>query len=113
MASFQTTIHKKCTIQQFDSYIEKNVIDSSMSASLEESTDMVDGDSKCCVRVFERFSYTGGNRLSLNVTCFQCGDGPICVFAAATGGSQALLFKINTWGEESFLSIFEEIVGSF
>ena len=37
-------------------------------------------------------------------------SGPIQCSAIASGGSQAVFFKINTWGEETFLEKFEELV---
>lgn len=82
--------------------IETGIISGSMSAKLEESSDFRDGSSRCSVRVFERYSYTGGNRLSLNVTLFQGESGNIHISAIARGGSQAMFFKVNTWGEEAF-----------
>ncbi len=83
--------------------IERGILDGSMSASLEDASDFRGGDARCSVRVFERYSYAGGNRVSLNVTLFQAGDGPVRLSAISAGGSQALFFKINTWGEEAFL----------
>ena len=44
----------------------------------------------------------GGNRLSLTLTMFQNGDSPIRLSAITAGGSQAVFFKVNTLGEESF-----------
>ena len=46
----------------------------------------------------------GGNRLSLNVTLFQQGDSPIRLSMITAGGSQAVFFKVNTFGEEAFLT---------
>lgn len=97
----------------FDRWLEKiqrGILDGSMSASLEESSDFRSGDARCSVRVFERYSYTGGNRVSLTVTLFQNGDEPIRLSAITTGGSQAVFFKINTWGEEAFLDKLRELV---
>lgn len=62
------------------------------------------------MRVFERYSYTGGNRLSLNVTLFQGESGAIRISAIAAGGSQAMFFKVNTWGEEAFLDKLRELL---
>ena len=56
------------------------------------------------------YSYVGDNRVSLNVTLFQNGSGPIQLSAIAAGGSQAMLFKINTWGEEAFLDKLKELL---
>ena len=90
--------------------IEKGILDGSVSASLEDSSDFIGGDSRCSVRVFERYSYMGGNRVSLNVTLFQTEDGTIRMSAITSGGSQAMFFKINTMGEEAFLDKLREIL---
>ena len=89
--------------------IEDGIINGSISASLEESSDFYIGDLRCSVRVFERYSYTGGNRVSLNVTLFGDRD-TIHLSAIASGGSQALFFKVNTFGEEAFLDKLREIL---
>ena len=48
-------------------------------------------------------AWAGNNRVSLSVTLFQNGDEGIHLSAITSGGSQAVFFKINTWGEEAFL----------
>ena len=59
--------------------------------------------------VFERYSFWGGNRLSLTITLYQdYGDRRIYASAITAGGSQAMFFKMNTLGEESFLEEAEE-----
>lgn len=83
--------------------IEHGILNGSMSASLEDSSDFRSDEARCSVRVFERYSYAGGNRVSLNVTLFQSGNGPVMLSAITSGGSQAMFFKVNTWGEEAFL----------
>ncbi len=98
--NFNSLLHK----------IENGIINASVSATLEDSSDFSDGNARCSIRVFERYSYTGGNRLSLSVTLFQNGDGPIHLSAIASGGSNALFFKINTWGEEAFLEKLNDII---
>lgn len=90
--------------------IEDGIINGSMSASLEESSDFRSGDARCSVRVFERYSYAGGNRVSLSITLFQNANEPIKLSAITAGGSQALFFKINTWGEEAFLDKLRELL---
>lgn len=90
--------------------IHSGVMGGSLSATLEDSSDFRDGNARCSVRVFERYSYAGGNRVSMNVTLFQAGDGPVRLTAITAGGSQALFFKINTWGEESFLDTLRDIL---
>lgn len=90
--------------------IEDGILNGSVSASLEDSSDFAEGDSRCSVRVFERFSYLGGNRLSLSVTLFQVAGGPVHLSAITAGGSQAVFFKINTFGEEAFLDKLKELL---
>ena len=90
--------------------ITEGIINGSTSASLEETSDFYGENSRCSVRVFERYSYMGGNRVSLSVTLFQEGDGRVRLSAITSGGSQAMFFKINTLGEEAFLDKLREIL---
>lgn len=69
---------------QLLSKIEDGIINGSMSATLEDASDFRSGTARCSVRVFERYSYAGG--------------------------SQAVFFKINTWGEEAFLDKLIELL---
>ena len=92
------------------SRIENGILNSSATASLEEKSDFTYNGAKCSVRVFERYSMLGGNRAS-SVTLFQgAADAPIRVSAIASGGSQAMFFKVNTFGEEAFLQILEDLL---
>lgn len=106
MAIFERTFMN----QGFDSLVsrvEQLVLNGSMSASLEDRADYRIGDARCAILVFERYSYTGGNRVSMSVTIFQA-DNVTKLCAITSGGSQALLFKVNTWGEESFLDTLRD-----
>ena len=89
--------------------ISKGILDGSMSATLEESSDFRIGNARCSVMVFERYSYTGGNRVSMSVTLFE-NDGVIYLTGITSGGSQALFFKVNTFGEEAFLEKLNKII---
>jgi len=84
--------------------------DSSWSANLEAGSDFKEGNARCSVRVFERYSMMGGNRLSLTLTMFQNRDSPIRLSAITAGGSQAVFFKVNTIGEESFLDDVKDLL---
>ena len=108
MAKLEQTLYGD--FNNWISKIEDGILNGSISASLEESSDFRSGDARCSVRVFERYSYSGGNRVSLSVTLFQNGENQIHLSAIATGGSQALFFKINTWGEEAFLDKLRELL---
>ena len=85
------------------------MLDASISATLEDSWDVREAQCRCAVRVFERYSYAGGNRVSMNVTLFQAGDA-VRLCAITSGGSQAVFFKVNTWGEETFLETLKDVV---
>ena len=103
MAQFET--HLTGSFDQLLDYIDQSVLGGSVSASCEGGSDMHCGDARCATRVYERYSLLGGNRLSLSVTVFGR-DGDMYLSAVTAGGSQALFFKVNTWGEEAFLDRF-------
>ena len=69
MAKLERTINGN--FDQLLSRIENGIVEGSVSASLEESSNFRSGTARCAVRVFERYSYMGGNRVSLTVTLFQ------------------------------------------
>ena len=99
--------------QNFDTLLRKlehAIPDSSWSAELEAGSDFKDGSARCSVRVFERYSMVGGNRLSLTLTLFQNGVEPIRLSAIAAGGSQAVFFKVNTLGEDAFLEDVKQLL---
>ena len=109
MTIFEKTIRNK----NFDKLLRKlenEIPDSSWSADLEAGSDFKEGDARCSVRVFERYSMMGGNRLSLTLTMFQNADSPVRLSAITAGGSQAVFFKVNTLGEESFLDDVKDLL---
>lgn len=89
--------------------VTDGVLNGSMSASYEDGSDWANDTARCAVRVFERYSYMGGNRVSMNVTLVGNGR-DLFLSAITSGGSQAVFFKLNTLGEESFLEKLVEIV---
>ena len=110
MAKYEATIrgHRLAEVR---AVIEEAILHGSVSASLEDVSDFEENGSVCSVRVFERYSWIGGNRVSLSVTLFQgAGSENVCLSAIASGGSQAMFFKINTFGEQAFLEMLEEAV---
>ena len=95
----------------FDAILEhlhQAVLGGSMSASYEDGSDYSQGDFRCAVRVYERYSWTGGNRVSMSLTLAGA-NGSYFLTAITSGGSQATFFKLNTFGEEAFL---ETIAGA-
>ena len=104
--------YERCLRADFDSLLEQlhnGILDGSVSASYEDGSDYVNGDVRCAVRVYERFSYVGNNRVSLNLTLLGKGE-EIFLSAITAGGSQAVFFKLNTFGEEAFLDKLVELV---
>ena len=108
----QYTAHFTGSFDRLLLYVEDSVLNGSVSASVEGECDFSCGDVRCVTRVYERYSYLGGNRLSLTVMLFGR-DGDIRLGAVTAGGSQALFFKINTWGEEAFLNQFVRQLEAF
>ena len=104
--------YEKRLIGDFDSVlsaIDNGIISGSISASYEDGSDFSLGGIRCAVRVYERYSFTGGNRLSLNVTLIG-EENNLFLSAITSGGSQGMFFKFNTFGEEAFLECMEKII---
>ena len=98
----------------FDAVLDRlhqGVLDGSMSASYEDGSDYAAGDVCCAVRVYERYSWSGGNRVSMSLTLVGKGR-DLFLSAITSGGSQAVFFKINTWGEEAFLDTLRQVLDS-
>ena len=93
------------------SRLEQAVLNGSASASYEDGSDYRSGDFRCDVRVYERYSWTGGNRVSMNMTLVVLGQ-DLFLTAITSGGSQAMFFKVNTWGEEAFLDTIQAVADS-
>ena len=94
--------HLTGDFDEFLNLVSDSVLNGSMSASYEDGSDWMSGEVRCAVRVFERYSMAGGNRVSMNVTLVGKGE-ELFLTAITSGGSQAVFWKINTMGEEAFL----------
>lgn len=97
---------------EFLRVLHDGVISGSMTASYEDGSDVQAGETLCAVRVYERYSMTGDNRVSLNITLVGS-QRDFFLSAITSGGSQATFFKLNTFGEESFLSHVETIAENY
>ena len=100
MAKYQD--HLTCSIRELAAYLDDYIRRSSISATLEDSAHHTLDGVMCITRVYERYSYLGSNRVSLSLTLFGR-DGDVQLTAITAGGSQAMFFKINTFGESAFL----------
>ena len=96
----------------FLSAIDNGILKGSLSAGFEDGSDLQIGNVRCAVRVYERYSMIGSNRVSLNITLLGDGDS-LYLSAITSGGSQAMFFKINTFGEEAFLSCLDKVVENY
>ena len=86
--------------------IHEELWQQSDSLTLEEKSRVQVQDRNIELRVYERYSFSGGNRSSLTVQFIETDDGAdIC--GIATGGSGAMFWKINTLGEAAFLETLE------
>lgn len=106
MAKYEVRLHG-----DFDDtlrYIHEGILNASMSASFEDESYFRSAGVRCCVRVYERYSFGGGNRVSLAMTLAGDGD-ELFLSAITSGGSQAMFFKLNTWGEEAFLDTLRDL----
>ena len=95
----------------FDTVLERlhdGVMGGSASASFEEGSDYPSGDVRCAVRMYERYSWSGGNRVALSMTLVGRGD-RLHLMAMTAGGSQGMFLKLNTVGEENFLDTLAEV----
>ncbi|MEG2454910.1 MAG: DUF6054 family protein, partial [Oscillospiraceae bacterium] len=95
MAKYECKLQGDC--KELMDRITDGILNGSSSASLEEGSDFETGEVFCAVRVFERYSMIGDNRVSLNVTILEH-HGELFLSAITSGGSQAVLFKVNTFG---------------
>ena len=105
MARYERTF--RLPISTLERKVDDAVMNSSVSVSLEESSHFSFNGVRCAIRVYERYSFFGGNRVSMNVTMVGDNDSTKLV-AVTSGGSQAVFFKINTVGEDAFLDVLRE-----
>lgn len=93
-------------------HVERAVSTGSATAKLESSSDLAIGDARMLSRTWERYSATGGNRVSLHLGVLAVGD-RLAVSVTSAGGSQAVFLKLNTFGEEAFLRLAVDAIGTF
>lgn len=110
MAKFETAL--RGDFDEALNYFHNGILQGRMSASYEDESYVQFAGVRCCVRVYERYSMAGGNRLSMTLTLV--GDGEDLFLSAITaGGSQGVLLKFNTWGEEAFLDTLRELARAY
>ena len=75
--------------------LHQGILGGSVTASYEDGSDYASGGVRLAVRVYERYSMAGGNRLSLTLTLAGQGE-DLFLSAIAAGGSQGMFLKFNT-----------------
>ena len=96
----------------FDSLLQtldREILGRSISASFQGGSNFTLGSVRCAVRVYERYSIIGSNRLAANITLLSEGE-ELYLSVVSSGGSQAVFFKINTLGENAFMKKIAGIV---
>ena len=88
--------HLTCRFRDLLASLDAAILGGSISASYEDGSTFSDGEIQCATRV----------------TLFGR-DGDIHLSAITSGGSQALFFKVNTFGEAAFLDKLIEAIERF
>ena len=107
MAKYETSL--RGNFGNVISTLHNEIMNGSLSVSFEDSSSFFSNGVKVEVRVYERYSWIGSNRLSLTVTLIDNGE-KLKLSAITAGGSNGIFFKINTFGEEAFLGKVREAV---
>ncbi|WP_062137271.1 DUF6054 family protein [Demequina aestuarii] len=93
-------------------HLDGTIARGSVSASIEHSGELSVGDARVVLRTYERYSITGSNRVTLSVTILAVGD-RLEVALTTSGGSEAVFFKLNTFGESAFMDKAVDAIDAF
>ena len=93
--------------------IEEGILASSFSATLEAKKDFKDITTRYSIRIFERYSAFGKNRVTLTISLFESSNKNIEIFAVASGGSNGIFIKVNDIGENSFIEVLEDVINDY
>ena len=111
MAKFECTIPAGYDFDETLQFFHNHLSTSGISASFEDGSNYQSGNFRLAVRVYERYTIMGGNRLSMTLTLATSGN-EIFLSAITAGGSQGIVKFIN-WGEDEFLSYFVRAAEQF
>ena len=81
----------------------------SMTITTEEEFSGDLGGRKYWVVSYERYAASSKSRVSMNITMLE-GDDTNLIMGTSTGGSQAVLFKMNKFPEVLFLQTLERVL---
>ena len=111
MAKFECTIPAVYDFDDTLKYFHDHLSKCGVTASYEGGSDYRYGDFRVAVRVYERYTVLGDNRLSLTVTLASAGEEIFASAIAAAGGGG--MVKIWDWGEKEFLQCFQAAAEMF
>lgn len=101
MAKYERTVNG--VFQTIVNALNDAVMNGSISASLEDESDLSNGPFRCLVRVYERYSWFGSNRVSMTLVVAGT-ERRYKITVITAGGSEGIFFKLNRVGEKSFLN---------
>lgn len=101
------------SLPQAERLIDETIMRSS-SASIEAKGSYNVANQVVIMKVYERYSFSGGNRVSLSVLMIGNENADkTCVYAVSSGGSTGVFFKVNRIGENSFLEKLDSVFANY
>ena len=113
MPKFECMIPGKYDFEETLDYFHKHLMQSGVTTSFEDGSDYSAEKFKMAIRVYERYTLWGDNRLSMTVTLACAGEGSDIFASAISAGGSGGMIKVCGWGEEEFLSYFQEAAKMF
>ena len=110
MAHYEQTLSGD--VDALIAYLDRAIPEGSITAKLEDRGDHRVGDARMVVHVYERYSAAGGNRVSLCISVLAVGT-EMSLSAVTAGGSRAMFWKLNTFGESAFLQRAVDAIRSY
>lgn len=105
MGKFVTQIQGN--IDEFTRYMEQAMLREKLFSEIRHQFRTKINGVRCCVQTFERYSFRGGNWLTMNVTSLEYA-GMLKIVVMVSGGSNNVLFKYWSFGVESEARVLEE-----
>ncbi|CAI9418806.1 DUF6054 family protein [Nocardioides sp. T2.26MG-1] len=85
-------------------HLDETIVSGSMTATLEHAVDHTIGDARMLVRVYERYSAAGGNRLSLSISVLAVGTDlsvrswpPVAPTRSSSSSTPSARRRSSTW----------------
>lgn len=110
MAKLEATLHGN--FSAILNAIDTAVLEGSFTASLEDESHFQSSPGRCTAHRPAVRTALSCNRVSLSVLLLETAHG-VRLSAIASGGSQAMFLKLNTFGEEAFLESISEAVARY